>query len=69
MIRYYRLFDLMAQRGMKKTDLLKVVASPTLAKLGKGKNLETGVLDKICEFLKCQPGDIMEYEFIENEDI
>ena len=60
MIRYNKLFALLAMRGMKKTDLLGVITSPTLAKLSKGNVLQTDSLEKICNFLKCQPGDIME---------
>lgn len=60
MIRYYRLFDLLNRRDMKKTDLLQVISAPTLAKLSKGKNIQTDNIDKICLFLKCQPSDIME---------
>ena len=62
MMRYYRLFDLLARRDMKKTDLLQVISSPTLAKLSKGESVTTDVLCKICEFLDCQPEDIMEYQ-------
>ena len=62
MIKYYRLFDLLARKGMKKTDLLEIVSSPTLAKLGKGEIITTDALNKICKFLNCQPSDIMEYE-------
>ena len=46
---------------MKRTDLLKIVSSVTLAKLGKGESVTTDILCKICEFLDCQPSDIMEY--------
>lgn len=60
MIRYYRLFDLLARRDMKKTDLLSVISAPTLAKLSKGANIQTDNIDKICLFLGCQPEDIME---------
>lgn len=60
MIRYYRLFDLLNRRGMKKTDLLEIISSPTLAKLSKGEVIKTDIIDKICLFLKCQPEDIME---------
>lgn len=67
MIRYNKLFALLAMRGMKKTDLLEVITSPTLAKLSKGSVLQTDSLEKICNFLKCQPGDIM--EIIENEEV
>ena len=63
-IRYYKLFDLLARKGMKKTDLLtnKVISSPTLAKLSKGETVTTEVISNICKFLECQPGDIMEYQ-------
>ena len=62
-MKYYKLFDLLARRGMKKTDLLynKIISSPTLAKLSKGETVTTEVLSNICEALNCQPGDIMEY--------
>lgn len=60
-LRYFRLFDLLTRRGMKKTDLLQVISSPTLAKLSKGDDVNTKVICKICDFLKCQPSDIMEY--------
>ena len=61
MMKYYKLFDLLNRREMKKTDLLSIVSSVTLAKLGKGESVTTDVLCKICSFLNCQPGDIMEY--------
>lgn len=52
---------MLQRRGMKKTDLLEVISSPTLAKLSKGEVVTTKVIDSICEHLNCQPGDIMEY--------
>ncbi len=61
MIKYYKLFDLLNRRGMKKTDLLDIISSPTLAKLSKGEVIKTDIIDKICEELSCQPSDIMEY--------
>lgn len=60
MIRYYKLFDLLNRRGMKKSDLREILAPKTIAKLSKGANLNTDVIDKICLFLNCQPSDIME---------
>lgn len=61
-IRYYKLFDLLQRRGLKKTDLIKMagISSPTLAKLSKGDTVTTEVLEKICNALGCQPADIME---------
>lgn len=62
MMKYFRLFDLLTRRGMKKTDLLNVISAPTLAKLSKGESVTTDVLCKVCDFLDCQPGDIMEFQ-------
>ena len=60
MIYYFKLFDMLNRRGMKKTDLLKIISSPTLAKLSKGEVVKTDIIDRICLFMNCQPGDIME---------
>ena len=61
-IKYYKLFDLLQRRGLKKTDLIKLagISSPTLAKLSKGETVTTEVIEKICNALECQPADIME---------
>ena len=61
-IRYFKLFDLLNRRGMKKTDLLTLanISSPTLAKLSKGETVTTEIIEKICNALEVQPGDIME---------
>lgn len=64
-IRYHKLFDILNRRNMKKTDLLEVISAPTLAKLSKGESVTTEMIEKICTFLECQPGDIM--EIVENE--
>ena len=61
MMKYYKLFDILARRGMKKTDLLQYISSPTLAKLSKGESVTTDILCKLCAALDVQPGDIMEY--------
>lgn len=53
----------MENKGMKKTDLTKnrIISPATLAKLGKNEPVNSTVIEKICAFLECQPGDIMEY--------
>lgn len=63
-IRYYKLFDLLQRRGLKRTDLIAMagIGSPTLAKLGKGESVTTDTIEKICSALGVQPGDIMEME-------
>lgn len=61
MLTFAKLWILMNKRGLKKTDLLEVISAPTLAKLSKNENVNSSMIEKICEFLQCQPGDIMEY--------
>lgn len=60
---YYKLFDLMNKRNIKKGSLMKLAgfSNTTMAKLSSHKNVEIVVIDKICCALNCQPGDIMEY--------
>ena len=59
---YNRLWKLLIDKGMKKSDLRKVanVSSSSLAKLGKGENVTTDVILKICIALDCRVEDIME---------
>ena len=68
MIKYYKLLDLLNRRGMKKTDLLNVISTPTLAKISKHQYITLESIDKICTFLNCQPGDIMEHIISQEEE-
>lgn len=61
MIRYYKLFDLLNRRGLKKSDLRTVVSSATIAKLSKHQFVRFDTLEKIACFLGCQIGDLWEY--------
>ena len=47
---------------MKKTEFAKKagISSASIAKLGKGANITTDVLIKICEYLNCDIADIVE---------
>ena len=60
-ISYNRLWKLLIDRRMKKVDLQRMigVSSATITKLSKDKTVNTGVLIKICEALKCDTSDIM----------
>lgn len=60
MIIYTKLWLLLKEKGMKRTDLLNIISSATLAKLGKNEIVSSEVLAKICDYLECQPSDIME---------
>jgi DNA-binding Xre family transcriptional regulator len=62
-ISYKPLFVLLANKGLQKTDLMKLagISSGTLARFSKGEPVSLDVIDKLCTALECQPGDIMEY--------
>ena len=59
---YNRLWKLLIDKNMKKSDLRKVagVSSSSLGKLGKGENVTTDAILKICVALDCRVEDIME---------
>ena len=61
-VNYNKLWHLLIDRGMKKTDLIEAVkTSPnTIAKMGKNENISMDVITRICEYLNCDVGDIME---------
>ncbi|MDR0813510.1 MAG: helix-turn-helix transcriptional regulator [Oscillospiraceae bacterium] len=57
---------MLARRKMSVTELTQRVgmtmANISLIKNGKVKAFRLDTLDKICEALDCQPGDILEYK-------
>lgn len=59
---YKKLWVKLVELDMKKTEFAKKVgiSSASVAKLGKGANITTDVLVKICEYLKCDIADIVE---------
>lgn len=59
---YKKLWKLLIDREMKKSDLRKAagISSSSLAKLGKDENVTTDVLLRICEALECDLNDIAE---------
>ena len=61
-ISYNRLWKLLIDRNMNRMDLKTVsgISSVSIAKLGKGENLTTDVLLKICNALDCDLSDIVE---------
>lgn len=67
-ITYKKLWKLLIDRDMSKQQLKEVagISSASIAKLGKGENITTDVLLKICEALDCQIEDIL--ETVQNHD-
>lgn len=59
---YNKLWKLLIDKGMKKKDLRLAAGMSTtaLAKLGRNENVNTDILVRICDVLKCDLGDIAE---------
>lgn len=63
-ISYNGLWKLLIDKKMKKMDLVDKVglSSSTLAKMSKDEAVSLSVLEKICDALDCDFGDIINYE-------
>ena len=61
-ISYKKLWKTLIDRDMKKKDLQKAagISSASITKIGKNENVNTEILQKICEALNCDISDIME---------
>ena len=61
-VSYNKLWKLLIDKNMKKTDLITAVkTSPnTIAKMSKNENVSMDVIARICEYLNCDVGDIIE---------
>lgn len=61
-ITYNKLWKLLIDKNLKKTDLLVLakISSVTLAKLSKNENVSTETLLRICVALNCQITDIVD---------
>lgn len=59
---YNKLWKLLIDKGMNKKALAEQsdISNTTMAKLGKGENVNTDVLVKICRALDCDISDIVE---------
>ncbi len=66
-ISYNKLWKILIDKNMKRKDLQEVagISSASVAKLGKGDNITTDVLLRICEALDCTIDDIL--DTIKNE--
>ena len=61
-ISYNKLWKMLIDKNMKKSDLKEMagISSASLAKIGKGDNITTDVLLRICEVMDCRIEDILE---------
>lgn len=63
-IKYFKLFDILNRRGITKSQMRidLGLSTKTLAKISNHENINIETIDKICNYLDVQPGDIMEFE-------
>ncbi|WP_449461135.1 helix-turn-helix domain-containing protein [Streptococcus suis] len=61
-ISYNKLWKLLIDKNMNKKTLMEIsgVSPSSIAKLGRGENITTDILIKICNALDCRLEDIME---------
>lgn len=61
-----RLNVMLAERNVKSKDLAEHIgiteANLSLLKQGKVKGVRFDTLERICQYLNCQPGDLLRYE-------
>ncbi|MCR4963452.1 MAG: helix-turn-helix transcriptional regulator [Firmicutes bacterium] len=67
-ISYKKLWKLLIDKDMKKTDLQKQagISWASVTKLSKNENVSMEVLIKVCKALDCNIGDIMDFIPAEN---
>lgn len=63
-VSYNGLWKLLIDKNMKKVDLINKlgISSSTVAKMTKGENVSMNIMEKICDELDCDFGDIIHYE-------
>ena len=61
-ISYKKLWKLLIDKDMMKKDLAESaqISTASIAKLGRNENVNTDILLRICQALKCDISDIME---------
>lgn len=68
MIVYYKLENILKERGMIWKDLCNAGISVNMpVKFSQNRPITTETIDKVCTYLKVQPGDIMEWVEDESE--
>lgn len=62
-VSYNKLWKILEERQMLKTELVKAakISTNAMAKLGKNEDVRMGILINICKTLNCKIDDIVEY--------
>ena len=68
-ISYKKLWKMLVDRNMNKTELRAQakISTNAIAKMGKNEPVSMDTMDKICKVLRCNIGDVM--DFVADEDI
>ena len=63
-VSYSRLWKLLIDKNMKKVDLINNlgISSSTIARMTKGEKVSMNILEKICDELNCDFGDLISYD-------
>lgn len=63
-VSYNGLWELLIDKDMKKTDLVNKlgISSSTIAKMTRGEKVSLTILERICDELDCDFGDIISYD-------
>ena len=69
-ISYNGLWKLLIDKKLQRKDLIEElnISSSTFAKMGKGEPVSLSVLEKICDYLNCDIGDVMSFGKIDQQD-
>lgn len=61
-VNYDKLWVILNERGMMKTELIREakISTNAMAKLGKNEDVRVGILEKICLALDCKMDDILD---------
>ena len=68
-VSYDKLWVILKERNMMKTDLVRAakISTNAMAKLGRNEDVRVGILVKICSYLDCKVDDIMDIVPDKNE--
>lgn len=70
-IKYTKLIRRLQEAGITSYTVKrdKIIGQATYKKILEGGDIDTRTIAKLCKVLRCQPGDIMEYEETENDKL
>ena len=68
-VTYNRLWKLLIDKHMKRTDLIEAcsLSSNVIARLGKNQYVSLETIDKLCQYFKCEIQDIIKVELERDE--